>query len=45
MDCLKDVIKKRRSVRTYDGMILDEQIKEQLLAYADDRYGNCNVSF
>ena len=35
MNSISDVIKKRRSVRTYDGRTLDETIKEQILTYAD----------
>lgn len=36
MKQITEVIKKRRSVRTYDGRALDETIKEQLLAYAGE---------
>lgn len=35
MNSISDVIKKRRSVRTYDGRTLDETVKEQILTYAD----------
>lgn len=35
MNSISDVIKKRRSVRTYDSRTLDETIKEQICTYAD----------
>ena len=36
MNNIIELIKRRRSVRTYDGRVLDEGIKEQLLSYGDN---------
>lgn len=36
MKRVTELIKERRSVRTYDGRVLDENIKRKLLAYAEE---------
>ncbi len=43
MKSVKELIKARRSVRTYDGQVLDENTREQLMSYMEDIKNPLNI--